>query len=148
MSAPSEPFIVCTNIKQWVKSEGTILKVTHGTRLRHPLTAVARRLRRLYASGLGALRCDDAETRMLSLPRVRTTHAPQFFLTVGSQRGLSPEDLQAIHTRLGGQELVHKSVFSEFFSTWYGPILKLAYQKPGRVLWEKRCACDCAALVA
>lgn len=27
MSAPSEPFIVCTNIKQWVKSEGTILKV-------------------------------------------------------------------------------------------------------------------------
>ena len=26
-SPSSEPFIVCTNIKQWVKSEGTILKV-------------------------------------------------------------------------------------------------------------------------
>ena len=34
--------------------------------------------------------------------------------------------------------MVSKSVFSDFWSAWYGPILKLAYQKPGRVLWDKR----------
>jgi len=46
--------------------------------------------------------------------------------------------LECIHQKLGGTEVVTQNAYNEFWSNWYGPILKTIYQKHGRTMWDKR----------
>ncbi len=40
------------------------------------------------------------------------------------------------NNNIGG--VVTQSAFNEFWTNWYGPVMKLIYQKHGRVLWDRR----------
>lgn len=114
-SPPSDPFIVCTNISQWLGSEKKILKRV----------------------------CFGDESHVRFEPTFRTHLQAHFSRAVCSDRELSSSDIAYIHAwmgapNLGGQEYVSHEAF-EVFWTWYGPALKEVYEKAGhaRLLWER-----------
>jgi hypothetical protein len=108
-SAPSEPFIICTNINQWVQSEKKLFKrVCFGEESQVSWVHFERELRQHFARALG------------------------------TARTLSEEDVRFLHARLGGVDRVTQAHFSSFWD-WYGAILKEIFEKTGhwRLLWER-----------
>jgi len=98
----SDPFIIRTNISQYIRAEGMLL------------SKVAFQ--------------DKAKT--LWHPHLSSALREQFYLTMGGTRRLSSEDLRYLHHKhLGGREEVPLNIFENFWEKWYGVIMRKLNEK-------------------
>ncbi len=109
-SALSEPFILRTNISQFMKAERLLLQQL-------------------------AFKSESCPVEWSHLSKLLSRH---IFASTGNVRAPTSRDIRFLHRQLGGSELIAPEPFERFWNLWYGEVARLFTDKNVKLLWTRR----------